>query len=758
MNLNRSDDARGNLDDWEDPTLSESVIFGLSSFYRGFLVDGIPIDTQNIDSDDSRIRLAASVFANAHDGIVIADATRKVLDINRAYLRNTGVQPNELIGKKLFNSGSVHHPPSFFEALWHELDRSDFWRGEIRTTDPKGRTRTDLVSLSAVRNSREELTHYVAIFSDVSAMKEIQKKLEHLAYHDPLTGLPNRVLLHDRIKQALARIHRHGLLAAICYIDLDDFKPVNDLYGHDVGDRVLVEVADRLSDCLREEDSVARLGGDEFALLLCDLNSRNEALDILSRLLHRVSQPYRIDGNELSLSASIGYTLAPDDSGDPDTLLRHADQAMYQSKQRGRNQFTLFDRARDERVRNRNQTIARISRALENNEFRLLFQPKVDIRIGKVVGLEALIRWQHPDRGLIGPAEFLLPLGNHPILIPIGEWVIRTVLQQARAWMKENLKLPISINIAACHLLHPDFVARLGEELASHQEAAHGLIELEILETAAIEDIDHVANVLNECLELGVTAALDDFGTGYSSLLYLKRLPANTLKIDRSFVQDILESREGSDTISGIMGLARAFRRQVVAEGVETIEQGIVLLRLGCDVIQGFAVARPLPPESVPEWVAGYKPDSAWRSSIDIPWRRSDLPLLIAELDQRRWLALAKAAVARNDPNGISAILKETPQTPFGHWLETLGVPRYSHLEEFKRLPELLAKVHRIRESLLNGINNPGTEGLPELLKKHKAASFELYTALRDLRAEIAQKLPRGAPAAPASTFGSHRA
>ena len=685
--------------------------------------------------------MAASVFANAHDGILIANADRLILDVNRAYTRITGFQSHEAIGQRLLTVGNDAHPPSFFEMLWKDLNASGFWRGEISTPHRNGHLRTDLVSLSAVRDGRGVLTHYVAIFSDITALKEIQKKFEHLAYHDALTGLPNRSLLSDRIKQALARIQRKGGYAAICFIDLDNFKPVNDKLGHQIGDRLLIEIARRLSEALRGSDSVARLGGDEFALLLCDLKEPQEAREVVSRLLVRLAQPYHIENNELSVSASIGYTLAPTDSSDPDTLLRHADQAMYLSKQGGRNQFTAFDTAHDEQLRSRNEILSQLYRALERGELRLYYQPKVDIRRGKVVGFEGLIRWAHPERGILGPAEFLLPLGNHPALIEIGDWVIREALKQIERWRNLGIRISVSVNIAACHLQHPEFTTRLAEYLTLYPSIDAGQLEIEILETTALEDVAHVSTIIGDCHKLGVQFALDDFGTGYSSLLYLKRLPAKTLKIDQSFTRDMLQTSEGADAISGIMGLAKAFHRKVVAEGVETIEQGIVLLRLKCDVLQGYAIARPMPAERVPEWLSSYHPDPAWQESIEIPWRRSDFPLLAAHIEQRRWLTIAKQAVDERDPKLIARYFQVNSKTPFVDWLTRIAPARYAKLPEMKTIPALVSDAHEARHELIKGLSSGDDASTEQLLNMHKRKCLELMAGLRSLRLAIADTL-----------------
>lgn len=738
-------------EDW-----SGSAIFGLDSQCAALISDAAD-QVGAVSVGDSQLRLAASVFSNAHDAILIADRDGVILDVNRAYTRITGWVAAELQGGlyPLLCRGGGRSVSR--DAFWRELDGKGVWRGEIQSRRRNGDAYTELSSISAVRNAQGELTHYVVIFSDISALKESERKLAYLAYHDALTGLPNRVLLGDRIRQALIQHRRkHGTLA-ICFIDLDNFKPVNDHHGHQEGDRLLINVAQRLSDALRTGDTVARLGGDEFALLLCDLESPQEAAEILARLLVRLAQPYSFNGIVVSLSASIGYTLVPGDEGDPDTLLRHADQAMYQAKQLGRNRFNLFDVEHALRLRSQRETLSRIERALQDNEFVLYFQPKVNLREGRVVGAEVLIRWRHQERGLLSPVDFLLPLGDHQLLVDIGDWVIRNALAQLAAWRAKDLHLPLSVNIAGCHLLHESFVSRLSAHLARHPDVAPGDLELEILETAALDDIAHVSQVIGQCRKLGVELALDDFGTGYSSLLYLKRLAAKTLKIDQSFVRDLLNTPEGADTLSGIMALAQAFKRKVVAEGVEYVEQGIVLLRLGCDVVQGYAIARPMPASEVDQWVAAYRPDPAWHKSLTVPWRRSDFPLVAAEVEERRWLRRVMTAIERGDAGILERRLASISQTSLGRWLERHGNRRYGHLPQLQAIPARFEAVRNVSSRICELLGQAKSNDALALLPEQREQSLAMIEALDMLREAIAYRGHRSVQSAmpsDASTFG----
>jgi len=440
--------------------------------------------------------------------------------------------------------------------------------------------------------------------------------LEHMAYHDPLTQLPNRTLLADRLQQSLAHAQRMGEILAICYFDLDDFKEVNDQHGHEVGDQLLIELANRMRDCLRESDTIARMGGDEFALLLCGLNSIEECDFALDRLLNAINQPFILDDITASVSASIGYTIYPSDKSTPDTLLRNADHAMYQAKLNGGRCYHLFDTEHDRYTRGQRQVRERIETGLIANEFCLHFQPKVDMQRGRVIGMEALIRWQHPELGLRLPDEFLPQIEHTDFIINLGEWVILETLRQMHAWQSAGLNIRVSVNIAARHIMQVNFAQRLDELLSFYTDIDPSQLELEITETAMIEDIARVTQNMHSCKALGVSFALDDFGVGYSSLTYLRRLPIDVIKIDQSFVRDMLHDSDDLALIAGVISLSREFNLKVVAEGVETPEHGVQLLRMGCNVAQGYGIGHPMPASQVTDWVLAYEPDKNWKLGI----------------------------------------------------------------------------------------------------------------------------------------------
>lgn len=691
---------------------------------------------------EERLRLAASVFEHAYDGIMITDAHTRIIEVNEAFERLTGYRREEVIGKSPRILQSGRHDEAFYREMWASVKTQDFWKGEIWNRHKSGDIYPEDEVIIAVRNAAGDVTHYLSVFSDISEVKATEERLRHMAHHDALTHLPNRTLLADRIAMALAQTSRRKNLLAVCYLDLDGFKPVNDTYGHGVGDRLLVEIANRLQDCLRAGDTVARLGGDEFALLLTDLDSLNRTEILLHRVLSVIAQPFQIDEiTHVSVSASIGYTLYPEDNhADADTLLRHADQAMYKAKLGGRNRIHQFDLYEDKRERSQLESAGRISQAVTQDELVVFFQPLVDMRQGVVVGAEALVRWQHPERGLLPPGDFLPLVENTDVITQIGYWVLEHAVGHLAQWHAEGLVLKVSVNIAARHLLDKDFVPRLGALLADYPDLPPQYLELEIVETAALEDMAHVSTLIDACRELGVRFALDDFGTGYSSLTYFKRLAADTLKIDQSFVRDILDDPEDRAIVEGILGLTSAFHRDVIAEGVETIEHGILLLKLGCDYAQGFGIARPMPAAALAEWARQFEPDPSWVSSTTLRWRLENFPLVAVEVVHRRWAKRIERVVQALDSATETEMLqwRDISDCRFAQWYEQAGKRQFSGMEEFEAIRPLHDYLHvmggQIADALLKGDRESAQALLPEL----KRIELELTEALSTLQVVVA--------------------
>ncbi len=455
--------------------------------------------------------------------------------------------------------------------------------------------------------------HFILIARDVTANKVHQDQLEHMAHFDALTNLPNRLLLSDRLHLAMSQAQRRGQQLAVAYLDLDSFKCINDQYGHDVGDDFLIALAHCMKDTLREGDTLARMGGDEFVAVFVDLDHVNASLPMLDRLLKATAEQVNLGELKLQVSASLGVTFYPQlQDVDADQLLRQSDQAMYQAKLAGKNRYHVFDAEQDSSIRGHHESLDHIRNALDDGELVLYYQPKVNMRSGRVIGAEALIRWQCPKRGLLPPAAFLPVFEDDPLAVQVGEWVIETALQQVEVWRAAGLDIPVSVNVGARQLQQANFVERLRAMLATHPQLPPGCLELEILETSALKDMAQVSQVIDECARLGVNFALDDFGTGYSSLTYLKRLRVTLLKMDQSFVRDMLDDPDDLAILEGVIGLARAFKRQVIAEGVETVAHGTRLLQLGCEQVQGYGIARPMPGADMPAWVAAWRPAPEW--------------------------------------------------------------------------------------------------------------------------------------------------
>ena len=578
--------------------------------------------TEQVTAEDAlralieRQRLAASVFTHAHEGVIICDPEERILDVNPMFTQLTGYTREEVLGRTPRVLSSRRHGVTFFRGVWRAVATDGRWEGEVWNRRKDGEAFIVHLAITAVRDDTGSLTHYIGHLSDITQLKHNEERLERLAHHDALTGLPNRTLLADRLEQALARSRRTGSTLAVGYLDLDRFKPINDLYGHDIGDQLLIDVAARLRGVIRAVDTVARLGGDEFVVLFADLKGVDECEALAQRVLDAVAAPDAIRGEPVRVTASLGLALFPDDGATPDALLRHADLAMYSAKEHGRNRFHCFEHGSETPVLGHRRERDRLRRALDDGQFVLYYQPKVNLRRGEVVGFEALVRWEHPERGLLGPASFLPAFNACRLDATLGRWVLRTALAQRSRWFDAGFRVRIAVNIAGAHLLSPSFAEELGEMLASHSGLCRGCLELEIIESTALVDLDRATAVIEACHELGVTVALDDFGTGYSSLSYLRRLPVDTVKLDQEFVRAMSGGPNDVTIVKSVVGLAQAFGRELVAEGVETAELAALLVELGCDVAQGFGIARPMPAAAVPGWLAAFRPDPDWLCGI----------------------------------------------------------------------------------------------------------------------------------------------
>ena len=571
------------------------------------------IDISERKKMDEQLKLAASVFTHAREGIMITNTLGEIIEINDTFTHITGYDRDYVIGKSPSLLKSGLHEDHFYSEIWQSLKNNHQWSGELWNLRKNGELFASLLTISAVSDHNGNIKTYVALFSDITEMKQHQQQLEHIAHYDVLTNLPNRILLAKRLKHAMKATKKNNLSLAVVYLDLDGFKIINDTYGHDVGDELLIELSRLMTACLREGDTLARIGGDEFIAVLTNIEVMDDCEQVIKRLLKTAMTPIIVESNKTAqVSTSIGVTLYPYDYVEADQLMRHADQAMYRAKQTGKNRYHLFDVHQDKSIQSQHESIANINRGIENTEFLIHYQPKVNMISGVVIGVEALIRWQHPTRGLIYPKDFLHVINNRPISIKLGEWIIETVLDQIETWHVQGSKIPVSINIDAFQLEQPGFVEKLSAALNKRPLIKPGLLQLEILETSALGDISKVLPIMKACIDIGVTFALDDFGTGFSSLTYLRRLSAELLKIDQSFVRDMLDDPDDRAIVMGVISLASAFNHKVIAEGVESIDHGTQLIAMGCELAQGFGIAKPMLPEKIPAWIKQWKPDPSW--------------------------------------------------------------------------------------------------------------------------------------------------
>ena len=679
-----------------------------------FLFNRMLLNLEDRRQLEIRLREAANVFEHTNEGIMITDAQGFIVDVNRAFSRITGYTREEVLGQDPSFLNSGRHGPEFFAAMHKTLRKAGSWTSEIWNRRKNGELFVELQTINAIYNADGSVHRYVSLFSDITQIKNQQHQLEQLSHYDLLTGLPNRVLLTDRLQQAIAQAKRHGQQLGVVFLDLDHFKAINEKFGHELGDRLLVQLAKRIRTVLRFGDDLARLGGDEFVVVFLDLETHAAAELLFERLLAAVSQPVQLDGCELRVNASIGASFYPqDEEVDADQLIRQADQAMILAKQHGRNRFHLFDSEEDRALRTRIEDIGRIRLALEEQEFVLHYQPKVNMRTGAVIGAEALLRWQHPERGLLYPGEFLPLIDEHELIVHVGHWVLETALRQMTAWRAQGIDLPVSINVAGRQFQDPEWVTKISAALQRYPVPS-GYLELEVLESSALEDIGHVSQIIAACSALGVEFALDDFGTGYSSLTYLRRLSARTLKIDQSFVRDMLDDVDDLAILDGIIALAAAFQRESIAEGVETPAHAEILLCLGCEQGQGYAISRPLPAEKLPEWIRTWRAEGLWARHA--PIQRGDLPVLFALVEQRAWV---RASIRfAQDVQPIPPVSSQA-QERFEAWLSGFAATRFAAHPE---LPHIVAaqrklgqRVDRLQQLKADGRGDALADAIMEL-------------------------------------------
>ncbi len=541
---------------------------------------------------------SAAVFESTSEGVIITDLTSRIVQVNRAYTEITGYTEAEVLGRNPSLVRSGHQDASFYRTLWESLLQTGHWRGEIWNRRKNGEVFPQLLTISTVYDNIGQPSHYVGVMTDISQIKQSEERLEHLAHYDPLTELPNRLLVQSRLEHALELAGRSHHIVAVLFVDLDRFKNINDSLGHPVGDAVLQTIAKRMAGRLREGDTLGRLGGDEFLVVLETIRHPEDAAEVATTLIQLLEDPLILpNGHEVYISASIGISLYPGDAQTVTELIQHADAAMYQAKDQGRGIYRYYTSALTSEVNTRLELDSRMRRALVQGEFVVHYQPQIDIATGAMVGCEALVRWQDPERGLISPARFIPLAEETGLIMPLGEWVLRTACAQAKAWTQPGQPpLTMSVNLSGRQLLQSQIVQQVANILSETGLSASQL-KLELTESTIMGRGEEAVALLGDLRALGLRLAIDDFGTGYSSLAYLKRFPIDELKIDQSFVRDIPRDTNDMEIAATIIAMARNLKLSVIAEGVETQEQLAFLTQQGCHSYQGYLYSRPVPAE-----------------------------------------------------------------------------------------------------------------------------------------------------------------
>jgi len=553
--------------------------------------------SQEQQADQLRLRQAAAVFDCTREGVLVTDRDGLIVHVNPAFIAITGYRRDEVLGQRpsLFKSG--HHPPAFYQGMFASLDASGDWSGEIWNRRKNGEIYPQWQTIRSIRDDRGQVCRYVAVFSDISAIKDSEQELAHLAHHDPLTDLPNRLLFSDRTQQALAsaQIHKRG--CALLVIDLDHFKMINDSLGHTVGDQLLKAVAARLQDLCGPGMTLARLGGDEFAVLAESCPQLVQAAALAQAILDALKEPFPVDGQALFINASIGISLFPSDALNAEQLLRNADSALFKAKSAGRNDYALYTEELTAHAQRRVETAFELRRALDQEELRVYYQPVHDLSSGDLVGVEALVRWQHPQRGLVPPGEFIPVAERTGLITEIDAWVMAQACEQMCRWQQTGKDLAfVAVNVSTRLFARRELYDRVAQVL--HDTGLNpACLELEVTESAVMDDPEVALEQMHRLRELGVRLAIDDFGTGYSSLLRLKRLPVQKLKIDQGFVAGLPADEDDAAIVRVIITLAQNMGMQVHAEGIEQQEQARFLLEQGCDLAQGYWFGRPVPAE-----------------------------------------------------------------------------------------------------------------------------------------------------------------
>jgi len=592
-----------------------------------------------------------------------------------------------------------------------------------------------IVAIMGVGNKVSDYTRYDTIMVEKIATLSLEYyarlkaeiEVKHLAYHDKLTGLPNRELLADRLQQARANAKRNNELVVICYMDLDGFKPVNDTYGHHVGDELLIEIARRFKGHIRDGDTIARIGGDEFVIVLTGLEVLQQVHQSLQRIHNIINQPFVIDTHRIHITCSIGATLYPSDDNDTDTLLRHADQAMYQAKESSSTDYIIFNSTGNMNYERKMKED--FTHALATSQLLLHFQPKIKLSSGELIGFEALLRWNHPQKGLLYPDDFLSIITSTALEIPLGEWVISEALKILHVWHQQKIPYSLSVNISPKHIQTGDFFDFVRQELLNYPQAIAKKLDFEILETSAIGDTQLVIENINLCKSLGIGFMLDDFGTGYASLAYFQRLPVDKLKIDQNFIKKLLENSEDLNIVEGILSLSKSLKRPVVAEGVESLEIALMLLYMGCEYAQGYGIAMPMAYDEISQWVSSWRGDVKWEKLLEYQKNYPNRDISVALYTYSNWVARIEAFVLQ----GGEAPTVDEQDCHFTHWYKGIGRNRFGTRQSYPFVQAIHHEAHSMAKKIYLAMQKGETLQARKLLDKLKVIHLKLIDLLLEL-------------------------
>jgi len=557
---------------------------------------------------EQRLQLTSQVFKNTAEGIVITDRANRIVEVNAAFTKITGYTFEEAQGQDPGFLKSGRHDRAFYTRMWQAIDRDGYWQGEIWDRCKDGAVFPKWLTINTVRDNKGELTNYISIFSDISRAKDTERELEKLAFFDPLTGLPNRLLFRDRLEHVFAEVKRSERKVALLFLDLDHFKRINDTLGHPMGDALLKIIAQRIQSCLRSVDTVARMGGDEFTIILSAVEHAGKVAHIAENILAELKKPIELGDNTLFVTGSIGIAIHPGDGDTADSLVKNADTAMFHAKEIGRNRYSFFEREMDLKAQSRMELESGLRAALESDGFAVYYQPKIDIQQGRIIGAEALVRWIHPEKGMIQPDEFIPVAEEAQLIRELGAWVLKTAVRDTVEQLLPlaDGALAIAVNLSTDQIDAQHLIPLVHSTLNESGLPPHAL-ELEITESIMMGNVEEAIGILEQLREMGVRILVDDFGTGYSSLSYLKRFPIHTLKIDRSFVRDLPEDKDDAALVTATLAMAHSLGLEVIAEGVETEAQSRFLKQHHCHQHQGYLYSRPLPLHEFVDFMTTYQ-------------------------------------------------------------------------------------------------------------------------------------------------------